>query len=140
MVDVTALARSVTEILAPVLPLLVKVGDGGLGKIGSDISDLMTKMLWGKLHPRLKAKTSAQEALAEVVNNPNDEDAKAALRLQIKKILSEDTELAAEISQAFTTTPNASATVIQKDGGINVGGNASFKGDVAGRDLTKGDK
>jgi hypothetical protein len=139
MIDVTALAQTVTAILAPALPILVKVGDGALGKIGSDISD-KAKTLWVKLRPRLEAKPSAQEALVEVVNNPNDEDARAALRFQIKKLFSEDTELAAEIYKAFATTPTASTTVIQRDGGINVGGNASFGGDVAGRDLSKGDK
>lgn len=139
MIDVNALAQAVTALLAPALPILVKVGDGALGKIGSDISDKV-KTLWVKLRPRLQAKSSAQDVIAEVVNNPNDEDAKAALRLQIRKLLSEDAEFAAEISKAFATDPTTSATVVQRDGGINVGGNASFGGDVAGRDLSKGDK
>ncbi|UKP00520.1 hypothetical protein [Nostoc sp. UHCC 0870] len=139
MIDVNALAQAVTAILTPALPILVKVGDGALGKIGSDISDKV-KTLWVKLHPRLQAKPSAQDAIAEVVNNPDDEDAKAYLRLQIKKLLTEDTEFAAEIAKAFSTTPTATATVVQQDGGIYVGGNASFGGDVAGRDLSKGDK
>lgn len=139
MIDVSALAQTVTGLLAPALPILVKVGDGAFSKIGSDISD-KAKTLWVKLGPRLQAKASAQDAIAEVVNNPNDEDAKAALRLQIKKLLSEDAEFAAEISKAFSTNPKASATVVQQDGGIYVGGNASFGGDVAGRDLKKGDK
>lgn len=137
MIDVTALAQTVTAILAPALPILAKIGDGTLEKIGSDISD-KAKMLWTKLRPRLAAKPSAQDALTEVINNPNDEDAKAALRLQIKKLLSEDIELASEISKAFAINPTVSATVNQRDGGINVGGNASFGGDVAGRDLSKG--
>lgn len=139
MIDVNALAQTVTALLAPALPILVKIGDGALSKIGSDISD-QTKTLWVKLRPSLQAKASAQEAMADVVNAPNDEDAQASLRQQIKKILKEDTELAAEIAQAFSTTSTASATVSQRDGGIYVGGNASFGGDVAGRDLTKGDK
>ena len=139
MIDVTTLAQTVTALLAPALPVLVKVGDGALEKIGSDISD-KAKTLWVKLGSRLQAKPTAQDAIAEVVNNPNDEDAKAALRLQIKKLLSEDGELAAEIAKAFSTTPTTSATVVQQDGGIYVGGSASSGGHMVGRDLTIGNK
>ncbi|MEH2138372.1 hypothetical protein [Nostoc sp.] len=47
-----ALAQTVTALLAPALPILVKVGDGALEKIGSDISD-KAKTLWVKLRPTL---------------------------------------------------------------------------------------
>lgn len=143
MIDITVLAQSVTALLAPALPFLVKagkqVGTGALEKMGADAWE-RAKAVWEKLRPRLEAKPAAQEAIAEVVNSPSDEDAQASLRLQIKKLLKEDKELAAELSQAFANPPTSSTTVSQQDGGIYVGQNATFGGDVAGRDLHKGDK
>jgi hypothetical protein len=45
------------------------------------------KSLWGKLRPQVDAKPAAQEAAQDVAETSDNEDAQAALRLQLKKLL-----------------------------------------------------
>ncbi len=90
------------KILAPCLPFLMTVGnkavEGASQKMGEDAWN-KAKALWAKLQPKVKAKEAAKEASGDVAQNPEDEDSQAALRVQLKKILSADPELAAEIAQ-----------------------------------------
>ncbi|MEM6399042.1 MAG: hypothetical protein AAF757_02260 [Cyanobacteria bacterium P01_D01_bin.116] len=96
--DINLLVR----ILAPCLPFLMtfsnKAAEGASQKVGEDIWNKV-KTIWGKLQPKVKAKEAAQEAARDVAKNPEDEDSQAALRVQLKKILEADPELAAEIAQ-----------------------------------------
>jgi hypothetical protein len=143
MIDITVLAQSVTALLAPALPFLVKageqVGTGALEKMGADAWE-RSQALWLKLRPRLEAKPAAQEAVIDVAAAPADEGAQASLRHQIKKLLTDDTELAAEVATAFTSTPASSVLLDQRSGGFDIKGSATFHGDAAGRNLYKGDK
>lgn len=143
MIDITVLAQSVTALLAPALPFLVKageqVGTGALEKMGADAWE-RSQALWLKLRPRLEAKPAAQEAVIDVAAAPADEGAQASLRHQIKKLLTENSELAAEVAKAFTTAPASSVIVDQRSGGIDVKGSATFHGPTAGRDLHMGNK
>ena len=105
--DISLLVR----ILAPCLPFLMTVGnkavEGASQKVGEDIWN-KAKAIWAKLQPKVKAKEAAQEAAGDVAKNPEDEDSQAALRVQLKKILSADPELAAEIAQIFQSESSSS--------------------------------
>jgi hypothetical protein len=57
------------------------------------------RALWEKLDPALKARPAAQEAAHDVAADPDDEDARAALRLQLKKLLTDDPALASQLAQ-----------------------------------------
>lgn len=96
--EITALVQTMTTLLAPALPYLLKAGESAASKIGEDAWE-KAKTLWGKLAVKIKAKPSAQEAVEDVAKTPADEDAQAALRVQLKKLLSEDTGLAKELEQ-----------------------------------------
>lgn len=96
--------------LAPFLPALLNLGakaaSGAATKAGETAGTQLAenafhkaKAIWGKLHPRVEDKEAAKEAVADVVNTPNDADAQAALRLQLKKILDCDPNLAAVIAK-----------------------------------------
>lgn len=101
---------TLTAFLAPFLPALLNLGAkataGAATKAGETAGTKLTEnalnkaqAIWGKLHPKIEAKEAAKEAAADVANAPDDADAQAALRLQLKKILDSDPDLALAIAQ-----------------------------------------
>ena len=100
--DVTTLSRDIVIFLAPFLPYLVKAGEKAVEEAGKQLGvDAWekAKALWSKLRPKVEAKPAMQEAAQNVAETPDDEDAQAALRLQLKKLLREDASLAAEVAR-----------------------------------------
>ncbi len=104
--DLQELASGLTAQLVPFVPYLVQggktVGEEALKKFGEGVGGATwerVKCIWGKLWPRWQEKPAAQEAVADVAKDPKDEDAQAALRLQIKKTLAEDASLVAELTR-----------------------------------------
>jgi len=97
MLDVIVL----TKLLAPFLPYLLKLGDKAAEeaakKLGGDAWEKV-KAIWAKLHPKVEAKPSASEAVLDVAQAPDDEDAIATLRQQLKKLFKEDPTLKSEVS------------------------------------------
>jgi len=130
--DVTILATEITAFLAPFLPDLVKLGgkaaEEASKKLGVDALE-SAKGLWGKLRPKVEAKTAAQEAVMDVVAAPKDEDAKAALRLQLKKILAEDETLAQEILSLWQEAKARNAGAVAR-GDRSVAVSGSLNGSV----------
>lgn len=102
MIDVIIL----TKFLSPFLPYLLKLGDKAAEeaakKLGGDAWEKV-KAVWAKLRPKVEAKPSASEALIDVAEAPDDEDAIAALRQQLKKLLKEDPALESEIGRLLTS-------------------------------------
>ena len=115
-IDVATLAKNLADFLAPFIPFLKETGERvvagevikkfGAGAWGQG------KALWTKLQPKVEAKPSLQEAFLDVAQAPADEDAQAALRLQLKKLLTEDTTLAAEVAQFWQESKLASVSII----------------------------
>lgn len=97
MVDIIAL----TKLLTPFLPYLLKLGDKAAEataqKLGVDAWE-KAKVIWTKLRPQVQVKPATQEAVEDVAKSPNDEDAQAALRQQLKKLLKENPNLESEIA------------------------------------------
>ena len=112
--DVATLTKDVTDFLTPFLPYLLKAGEKAAEeagkKLGGDAWE-KAKALWDTLCPTIKAKPAAQEAAQDVAASPQDEDAQAALRLQIKKILTKDRALAAEVARLWKAAQALSVTV-----------------------------
>lgn len=120
-----------TSFLAPFLPYLLKVGgiaaEGAINKFGSDSWD-KAKNIWAKLSPKLEVKPAAQEAASDVAKDPQDNDAIASLRLQLKKLLNEDSTLANEIARLFEEakqTGSVSNVIASGERAVAIGGNAS---------------
>ena len=135
MLDVIVL----TKLLSPFLPYLLKLGDKAAEetakKLGVDAWE-KAKAIWVKLHPKVEAKPSAQEAVQDVAQAPEDEDALAALRQQLKKLLKEDPTLESELSRLL-----AEAEAPQSRGNINIGGDVKGVSayDISGGSITQGD-
>lgn len=132
--EITAIAQTLAALLAPALPYLLKAGESAASKIGEDAWE-KAKTLWGKLSAKIKAKPSAQEAVEDVAKAPADDDAQAALRVQLKKLLLDDTSLAKELEQLLSAW--------QKSGNLAMAAgerSVAAGGDVKGSTIVTGDQ
>ena len=95
--EIQTLAQNVVQFLTPFLPYLLQVGKKAgekaieeVGKkFGSETVE-KAKSLWGKLRVNKNVERAAQDVAAM----PDDPDAQAALRLQLKKLLKANESLA----------------------------------------------
>lgn len=93
-----------TAFLAPFLPFLLKLGTKASETVAAKFGEEAwnkAKEIWTQLSPKVEAKEAAKEAATDVADNPEDEDLQAALRVQLKKIIEPDPELAAAIEKIF---------------------------------------
>jgi hypothetical protein len=126
------LPAQLVQSLAPFLPLLVK----GVESVGQEVVKTIiekvgeqaferAKALWDKLRPKVEARPAALEAVQDAANHPDDEDALAALRLQLKKLLAEDPAFAQELADLLPRSGPAGQTVIaSSDRSVAIGGSA----------------
>jgi len=136
------LPAQLVQYLAPFLPYLLKgvklAGQEAAKKLGEKASEQgfdHAKALWEKLRPKVEAKPAALEAVQDVATRPDDEDALAALRLQLKKLLAEDEALAQELAHLLAQARPAGQTV-------TASGNRSVAigGSVSGSVIVTGDR
>jgi hypothetical protein len=123
--DITLLVK----VLAPALPFLLGLGqkaiDKGAEKLGEKGAEGLVGKMWQMLKPKVEAKPAAIEAAADVANAPEDEDAIASLRQQLKKILEapENADLAAEITKLLAESDQVTGgkyNVQVKDSNVGV--------------------
>jgi hypothetical protein len=142
--DPKILADALTTYLAPAMPYLVSGGGELVKEAGKTLGEKgpeWIKDLWAKLRPKVEEKPAAAEAVQDVAKAPEDADAQAALRLQLRKILEADAAFAAEIAKlldaAGPKTSNQAAlqgsgaiaqdrSVAAGAGGIAAGGSISI--------------
>jgi len=113
--DIATLAKDVTLFLTPFLPYLLKAGEKAAEEAGKELGGdawERAKGLWSRLRPQIEAKPTAQEAVTDAAAAPHDEDAQAALRLQLKKLFTENEELAREIERQWAAAQAAGVTMI----------------------------
>ncbi len=135
--DIVGLSAAVTAFLSPLLPYLVKLGD----KAGEEVAKKFgaaawdrVKALWDRLRPGLENKPAAREAVAELAVNPDDAEAQAALRWQMRKWLEADPALAGELARWLAEARQAGVVAIASgERSVAVGG------DVSGSTIITGD-
>jgi len=134
--DINALASSLTTALVPLLPYLLKAGEKAAeetGKKAVDQSLEWAKSIWTKLKPGVEAKPAALEAAQDVAQAPENEDLQVALRVQLKKLLTEDQSLAEEVSRWLQQGKAAGNTVtVSGERNIAIGGDAKGSTIVTG--------
>lgn len=104
-----------TAFLAPCLPILLKAGQ----RVAEDAADAMSgevlehaQRLWGRLREKIGGKPAAEEAARDVAERPDDQRARAALELQLEKLLAEDPELAADIARLWEDAKSAGVVAV----------------------------
>jgi len=134
--DIGALASSVTTALVPLLPYLLKAGEKAAEETGKAVAGQSwewAKSLWTKLKPTVEAKPAALEAAQDASQAPEDPDAQAAFRQQLKKLLNEDQSLAEEVSRWLEQGKAAGVTVTAAgDRSVAIGGDAKGNTIVTG--------
>ena len=136
--DIGALASSLTTALVPLLPYLLKAGEKAAEETGKTVASESlewAKSLWTKLKPKVDAKPAAFEAAQDAAQTPEDEDAQAALRVQLKKLLAEDQSLAEEVSR-WLEQGKAAGIIVSASGERSV----AIGGDVKGGAIVTGDQ
>jgi hypothetical protein len=136
--DIGALASSLTTALVPLLPYLLKAGEKAAEETGKTVAGQSlewAKSLWTKLKPKVDAKPAALEAAQDAAQAPDDADAQAALRMQLKKLLTEDRSLAEEVSR-WLEQGRAAGITVTASGERSV----AIGGDVKGSKIVTGDQ
>ena len=128
-INIAQLAERIISLLEPFLPYIIKSGrkvdKPAFEKIYSQFSDdawKYARKLWKKLGPKLEAQSSALESLHGFVRDPNNKDALANLRLQINKVLAEDSKLAinaADLVEKMQTTRKVNIPLESAANGID---------------------
>jgi hypothetical protein len=139
--DIPTLAATVTTFLVPALPYLTKAGEKGSEIIGEKLGTGawgIAKAIW----QRLGSNPEVEPAAREVAAAPDDQDAQAALRYQLKKLLAADDSLAAALAQLVETVGqpagyraevHGEGAVAQGPGSVAAGkGGSAVSGDVHG--------
>jgi hypothetical protein len=134
--DIGTMASSLTTALVPLLPYLLKAGEKAAEETGKTVAGQSWewgKSLWSKLKPKVEAKPAALEAAQDVAQAPEDEDLQAVLRVQLKKLLTEDQSLADEVSRWLEQGKAAGITVIASgERSVAIGGDAKGSTIVTG--------
>jgi len=136
--DITALAHDITITMVPLLPYLLKAGESAAEETGKKIAGgawEAAKKVWSLMRPRIERTTTALAAAIEAAGMPDDKDAQAALRFQLKKLLAEDDTFAQEVSKSWEEGKAAGLHLIIK-GDRNIG----VVGDVDDSILITGDQ
>jgi hypothetical protein len=121
--DVSALV----SILAPCLGLLLTGATAAAEEIGRTVGpDLLehARRLWAKLRPHVEAKPAALEAAEDVAQRPGDERTRAALELQLEKLLRDQPALVDALAP-IVKDAIATGVVASGDRAVAIGGNVS---------------
>jgi hypothetical protein len=114
-----------TTVVAFLSPYFVEGGKAAAKKVG--------KKLVTAIERRFKGKPSAEEALTDVKDNPQDEDFQAALRVQLKKAMKDDDKFAAELAElleeAKTEAPATYNAAVYGSGAIAQGEGTAAAGE-----------
>ncbi|MDX2647516.1 hypothetical protein PV341_28905 [Streptomyces sp. PA03-1a] len=121
---------ALVSLLAPHLPQLLNAVAGEPGEPSP------VTRIWNRLRGRVGERPAAQEAVADVAANPDDEVFRTVLFAQLRKLFTEDPAFAAEIGALFAEAQESAGTTnvhVSGDRSIGIGGN------VTGGTISTGD-
>ena len=138
MIEIAQLAQQIVSLVVPVLPALGWAGgkgvEGIIKKVGEEAYGA-AKQVWEKLRPKVESVPAAKAAVEEVIAQPEDADAQASLRLQLKKLLMADSSLAKEMEEMLKI-PSIQRVVVTASGERAV----AIAGNVSGSTISTGDQ
>ena len=115
------------SILAPCLGVLLSGANAAAQEVGKTLAPELlehAKRLWAKLRPHVESKPAALEAARDVAERPDDERTRAALELQLEKLLAERPALLDELAPIVKDAV-ATGVVAAGERSVAVGGNVS---------------
>jgi hypothetical protein len=136
---VVPLTGQVVALLAPFLPELMKAGQAlaerASNELGAEGRELATAV-WNRLSQRIDERPAAQEAARDVAANPKDEDMQAAFRVQLRKLLTEDPALLAEVRRTLEEGQKGGTNTVTASGA----GAVAIGRDASGSTIITGDQ
>lgn len=139
MIEIPVLVTSVWAVLQPFLPIIAT-------KAAEEIGKTSVSKIWSAIEKKFKSKDTTSEILSDFLKNPQDSDVQGAFRLQLKKILEEDSAFASDLAKLlesaksdFKGQVNGNGALAQGDGSVAVGqGGAYFGGNITGSNIITG--
>lgn len=136
--DLVVLAGVLTAALRPFIRGFRSKGDDLMedaGRRTAESAHDLAKRIWSKLDPEVQKTPSAIEAADELAVAPTDDDAAAVFRVQIRKLLERDPNLARELAHLVEEGKQAGVT-----GDVVIHGDvkATSSGIAVGRDFHGG--
>jgi hypothetical protein len=125
---------ALVSILAPCLSLLMAGASAAAQEIGKSVAPELlehAKRLWAKLRPHVAAKPAATEAAEDVAADPADPRRRAALELQLEKLLHEQPQLAHDLAPLLAEA-QAAGVVALGERSVAVGGSVASSVIVTG--------
>ncbi len=127
--NIPGIVKELVLLISPALPYLVPAGEEMLKKVGGNLGTAISQnaiKVWTLLNSEIVLKPPAlEEALKDVSKNPEDEDAQASLRLQLKKLLESNPELTQKLSEMMASSEVKkeiiSITQVARDHGVQIG-------------------
>ena len=113
--DIPQLAVETAKILAPFLPYLIAGTKAAAEEAGKQFGKAAWEKaaeLWEQIWGKAKKKEAAKEAIEDAAQHPTDEDAQAAFRRQLIKLLEADEKLLNFVAERVTI-----------ENMVNIGGN-----------------
>lgn len=86
------------DLLKPSGKTAYRISNSAIPSFGT-VNFQKAQAVWEQLWPKVKVKEAAIEAVMDVANNPNIDDFQTVLKVQFRKLLSQDQELLKSISQ-----------------------------------------
>ncbi|MFE2942098.1 hypothetical protein ACFXKG_24070 [Streptomyces sp. NPDC059255] len=129
-------ALTVANDVVPYITAAVAAYGGAVVTRTSDVAADATVSLGRRIVQRLwsreENRDGLRQAIEEVAGDPADDDARAALRVQVRRILREDAELTAELARllptrAFTASGDGAVAVETNHGVISTGDGATVQ-------------
>ncbi len=135
-VTIASIASSATALL---IPYLTKAGEKAAEEVGRKLPEQVGKV-WHAITARFRGKAPAEEAVKNLVANPEDQDNEASFRKELRKLIASDAAFAGELAELLkaaeheggdnliVTGSGAAATkrgIAAGQGGAAVGGNVS---------------
>ena len=136
--DLVVLAGALTTVLRPFIRGFRSKGEDLLedaGRRTAESAHDLAKRIWEKLAPKMDESPATLEAADELAIAPADDDAAAVFRVQLRKLLERDPDLAQELTHLVNEARRGGIV-----GDVEIHGDvkASGHGVAVGRDLHGG--
>lgn len=135
--DVVAL----TAFLAPLLPYLARIGKRAGEQVADALGDEVIgfgQRIWDRLRGPVERDEAATEAVEAVAQHPDDEDFRTVLKVQLRKLLEGDPDLAGDVSRIWDEAVAAGAPTIVTNVTASGSGSIAVGGDVSGSTFVTG--
>jgi hypothetical protein len=124
--DPSAIATLAGGLIPLLRPYFSKAAGKAAEKAGEALPAALGN-LWTNISKRVSETPSGKEALSDLAQTPDDADAHAAFRIQLRKLLERDPALATEAATVIRSTESYRAQVVG-DGAIAQGDGAQAFG------------